>query len=619
MNDLTSFERAAYARAPDRVARLITALRDLTTGELVDDAARPDAPANATAMLRRMAAAAMAVLADPETVLQAGEIDRLLPIGSTLVQMFDIAGIGGLDAALRVLGDLPPGSSGAQVVKRLILVTLDSQIGWREDMLLRTQPRLGQQLLAHLIATKPVMTLHGEARRERLLELAPSFQPAEIPLTVDHLVLFARAWMLCSYAAGPKKHAIKRLFNQTLRTMAAGWGLHDVPLPAERPMRERPVLLFAAEIMHAQHVQYRYFGQYLRQLRKRFELVLLTEKREADAQASALFDRVLTFERGSTPAYLADIHRMIAETAPDILFYPSVGMRHWGPLFANLRLAPIQMTALGHSASTFCETIDYYLLEQGYVSDPALFGESVITVPDDSLIFERAPHYMPVAPEVRSAPDVLRIALPSNALKLNPTFLSVIARIGRDAKRPIEFHLLPNASGLEIAAIRIAVQHVLPGAHVHEGLAYPRYLETLSSCDLNLSPFPFGGLHSVIDSLRQGLPVVAMDCPEPHGRTDAMLLRRLGMPEWLIAKDIDGYVAAALRIIGDDALRVELSRQALALDIDGVMFGDGTTPLRDEVGDAVWWLYEHHEAARADGRKSWSQKERQTFSAGRTA
>jgi predicted O-linked N-acetylglucosamine transferase (SPINDLY family) len=140
-------------------------------------------------------------------------------------------------------------------------------------------------------------------------------------------------------------------------------------------------------------------------------------------------------------------------------------------------------------------------------------------------------------------------------------------------------------------------------------------MQIITACDINLSPFPFGGLHSVIDSLRQGLPVVAMDCPEPHGRTDAMLLRRLGMPEWLIAKDEEEYVAAALRLIDDDALRVSLSERALSLDVGNVMFGDAATPLRHEIGDTLWWLYQNHEAAKADGRKLWSLADRAAFPA----
>jgi hypothetical protein len=291
-------------------------------------------------------------------------------------------------------------------------------------------------------------------------------------------------------------------------------------------------------------------------------------------------------------------------------------MRHWGPPLANLRLAPIQMTALGHSASTFCDTIDYYLTEEGYVGDPSLFGERVVLLPDASLRFEASPHYRALPPQLRERPSPLRVALPSNLLKLNPRFIAILRRIAREAGRPVQFHIFPNVGGLELAATRRALATSLPGAAVYPVLGYADYLARLNQCDINLSPFPFGGLHSVIDSLRQGLPVVALEGQEPHARTESMLLRRLGMPAWLIAQDEEAYVAAALRVIRDDALRLDLSRQALALDIDRVMFGDATTPLGTDVAEAVWWIYRHHEAAMASARKAFSAADRAGFGSG---
>jgi hypothetical protein len=75
------------------------------------------------------------------------------------------------------------------------------------------------------------------------------------------------------------------------------------------------------------------------------------------------------------------------------------------------------------------------------------------------------------------------------------------------------------------------------------------------------------------------------------------------MPGWLICKDVESYVATALRVIDDDGVRVALARQAAALDIDRVLYGDATTPLKTEVGDAMWWLYRHHEEIKASGKK----------------
>jgi predicted O-linked N-acetylglucosamine transferase (SPINDLY family) len=276
-------------------------------------------------------------------------------------------------------------------------------------------------------------------------------------------------------------------------------------------------------------------------------------------------------------------------------------MRHWGVALSNLRLAPIQLTALGHSASSFCPQVDYYVVEQGHAGDGSAFTETVALLPDRALRFERQPGLQAPAPRIRSSAPVPRIAVPSNALKLNASFLATLARIEQESPRRLEFHFFPNVAGFEGDAVRAAVKAVLPRATVWPVLEHAAYLERLNACDMTLSPFPFGGLHSTIDSLSQGLPVVAMSGDQPHARTDATMLRIAGMPDWLCTQDAGSYVAAALRIAGDDDLRVALSRQALGCDVPGRLFGDATTPLGSDVSRMFTWIHANHEVIQASG------------------
>jgi hypothetical protein len=497
--------------------------------------------------------------------------------------------------------------------KAWLLFSVDSGLPIDVAALLNTPPPLALLAAMSLISQKPILTEAGHKRREALVSLAGRLKPVHLPLSVDHLVLLSAAWMLCSYAGARDKHGIKPVLNKVLRDWGGGIGISDATMPAPRPRLDRPTLLIAAEIMHSNHVQYRYFGQYLRQLRQRFRLVLLTEESQADAPVRSLYDEVHVFKREAEAGYLTKVAAIIKSIAPDMIFWLSVGMRHWGPVLANFRLAPIQFAGLGHSASTFCDTIDYYFTEEGYVGDPSLLSEQLVLLPDDSLIFEKSPHYEPLAPSIRETATPLRVALPSNLLKLNPHFIGVLRRIREKARRPIQFRVFPNVSGLELIATKRVFERHLPGSIVHPVMPYHAYLARLNECDVNLSPFPFGGLHSVVDSLRQGVPVVALEGLDLHARTDSMLLRRLGMPEWLIAQDEDAYIAAALRVIDHDAERVALSRQALALDIDRVLFGDGSTALRRDVVDAVWWIYQNHEAIKASGRKVFRAADRAVF------
>jgi hypothetical protein len=593
--DLAGLEHAALNRTPDRWPRLLGALRALVNRAATQRIEHP-------AFAGRFAAAVAQIVADPELTPTPDDIMEALVYRQELENLVRASPLGSFDHVLRAMGFQPLGGApaaravdGAKLARAMLLLTLDSDVEFGPDDVLALRNDLAQVAYISFVATKPVVSDLGAARRETFVARADALRPAALPATLNHLTALSVAWMLSSYASHPRKHQIKVPLNRTLAGLARQIGIVEPELLAEREIKARPRMVVAAEIMHSNHVQYRYFGQYLRQLRQKFELVLVTEEAEADDAVRELYDQVHTFKRGGRGEHLSEIARLMTEARPDVVFWPSVGMRHWGPLLANLRLAPIQLTALGHSASTFCPPVDYYLTEEGYVSDPALFGERLLLLPDEALVFERAPTYARVAPEIRDRATPLRVVLPSNLLKLNPHFFAVLRTIRERANRELEFHLFPNVGGSEHLAIRRVVETALPGAEVHGRLHYSDYLRLLSACDLNLSPFPFGGLHSVVDSLRQGLPVVALECPEPHGRTDAMLLRRLGMPDWLVATTEDDYIAAALRLIDDDALRVVLSHQALALDIDQTLFGDGTTPLRSEVVDAVWWAYLHHD------------------------
>lgn len=607
---LASLEIAAARNPAGAMEMLLVTVRRIASGTSLEELATPEAPQPTEVLATRLAAAVARILADPAFAFNDSVALRLAAYGRVLDHVLAISGFGSSDHILRMLG-----AGDTDGLRRLfqqdrqafakawLLFSVDSALPIDVRALLEAPAPLALLVAMGLVSQKPILTEAGHHRREELVSLAGRLRPVPLPLSVDHLVLLSAAWMLCSYAGARDKHAIKPVLNRVLRLWGESIGLSDAALPPIRALKTRPTLLIAAEIMHSNHVQYRYFGQYLRQLRQRFRLVLLTEESQADSNARALYDEVHVFKREGGTGYFNNLADTIKSIAPDVIFWISVGMRHWGPVLANFRLAPIQLAGFGHAASTYCDTMDYYFTREGYVGDPALLSEQVVLLPDSGLRFERSPFYTPLQPDIRESAQPLRIALPSNLLKLNPHFISVLRRIRERAGRPLEFRVFPNVSGLELIATRRVFDQQLPGSVVYPVMAYNAYLAELNACDLNLSPFPFGALHSVVDSLRQGIPVVAMDGLDLHERPDPMLLRRVGMPEWLIVQNEDDYIATALRLIDNDAERVALSRQALALDLDRTLFGDATTPLGHDVVDAMWWVYQHHEAIKASGRK----------------
>ena len=617
---LASLEIAA-ARHPDGAMEiLLGTMRRLAAGVSLEELAAPEAPQPIGVLATRLAAAMGRILTNPAIRFDDSALLRLAATARVADHIHAISGFGTSDHILRVLGaDDTDGlrrllqEDRRAVAKAWLLFSLDSRLPIDVRTLLEAPAPIALLAAMGLISQKPILTEAGHARREALVSLAGRLRPVALPLSVDHLVLLSAAWMLCSYAGGRDKHSIKPVLNRVLRKWGESIGLNDAAPPAIRALKSRPTLLVAAEIMHSNHVQYRYFGQYLRQLRQRFHLILVTEGTPADAHVQALFDEHHIFKRESGTGYFNRLAEQIKSFAPDMIFYLSVGMRHWGPVMANFRLAPIQFVGLGHCASTFVDTIDYFFTEEGFVGDPNLLSEQLVLLPDDSLIFERSPHYAPLPASIRETANPLRVALASNLLKLNPHFIGVLRKIRDRARRPVEFHVFPNVGGLELQATQRLFDHHLPGSKVHPIKRYNDYLADVNACDINLSPFPFGGLNGVVDSFRQGIPLITLEGPDLPARLDSMMLRRLGMPEWLIAQNEEDYIAAALRLIDNDAERVALSRQILALDVESVISGDALTPLKRDVVDAVWWIYQNHEAIKASGRKVFRAADRKTF------
>jgi predicted O-linked N-acetylglucosamine transferase (SPINDLY family) len=89
-------------------------------------------------------------------------------------------------------------------------------------------------------------------------------------------------------------------------------------------------------------------------------------------------------------------------------------------------------------------------------------------------------------------------------------------------------------------------------------------------------------MNSIIDTVRLGIPGVCLDGEEAHAHADAAYFLRMGFPPELIAKDIDGYVAAAVRLVDDLEWRKQCRKIALDCDLDNAFFrGDASLFCRE--------------------------------------
>ncbi len=233
---------------------------------------------------------------------------------------------------------------------------------------------------------------------------------------------------------------------------------------------------------------------------------------------------------------------------------------------SNLRIAPVQIAALGHPATTHSQKIDFISVEEDFVGSESCFSEKLLKLPAHGQPYRPSASLKDI--EIAQTPadmNPLRVAVAATTMKLNPRFLNACAQIQAKASTPFEFHfLVGQAQGLVYPQVKSLVHRYLPTAVVHPHTPYSKYMNTMGGCSLFLSPFPFGNTNGIVDAITLGLPGVNLSGPEVFEHIDHGLFNRLGLPAWLTTFSVEDYVSAAVRLIDNAAERNALRQELLA-------------------------------------------------------
>lgn len=581
-------------RREDALKQLALLCRSLEHGAALAETAAPDATRAASA---RLAGAIGMLFADPKLTLSRAGLDELLLRNRVIAAVF---AAGGFDDAEHVLRARPKKRrDGANWLLRS-LADLDETDFARLEKL---KPDDALPIVVNLLTNRIAATHRAEANRARLIRMSARLADARTsPL---HLESVVNAWMLCSYADAVDKHALKSNLAPILERYLTDHGV-ELTAPTPRP-RERPVVAVLSERFEHGHAMFRCYAPSIRQLRRDFTVVLLSNRGQVDAHARDVVDEVVEFDFD-----LADPAKTVAlvrSLAPNVVYYPSLGMASWTVLLSSIRLAPIQIMSLGHPATSRSPAIDYVVTEEDHAGEPSDYTEKLVLLPRGGHAFERNVDE-PVTPRIREHASPVRIAVPANGLKLSARFLAACRRIQKEATRPVEFCFFPNLGGLALEQVRAAISRTLEAPTVLPPTDYRTYMDALNDCDLHLSPFPFGGTNSNVDTMRLGIPMVALDGALSAAAGEVKMLRRVGLADELVASDVDDYVSRALGIVEDDHRRVELGRRLLAADPEGIFCGGRDEVAPDAFVDAFRWIHEHHRTIAEDERQVWLPEDR---------
>lgn len=522
----------------------------------------------------RMAVAITELFTDPKLDVSISGAKRFLTLQRWLNMIFAASPFVNADHILQTYNrnpnpenplDIHLDSSESALIKFCILYLPESNVNLNLDALWNINPELCASLCFALQSPRFIGTEQSFGKRAALLQwfpekLAQIENLNNLPSGISHDV-----YMHCSYDIAANKHDVKGALNQVIRRhlIASDWTDRNVSKLGER--NGKPVMVVLLEHFHSAHSIYRTHSTSMIAARERFHLIGVGNDAVDDA-GRAVFDEFHLIKGNNVLEKLVFLKSICEENGAAILYMPSIGMDLTTIFASNTRLAPIQVIALGHPATTHSDFIEYVIVEDDYVGSEECFSETLLRLPKDAL------PYVPsaLAPQnveyrLRANPEVVNIGIASTTMKLNPYFLEALKAIRDRAKVKVHFHFaLGQSSGITHPYVERFIKSYLgDDATAYPHSPYHQYLQVLHNCDMMVNPFPFGNTNGIIDMVTLGLVGICKTGAEVHEHIDEGLFKRLGLPEWLIANTVDEYIERAIRLAENHEERLALRRHII--------------------------------------------------------
>nr|WP_314789388.1 adhesin [uncultured Haemophilus sp.] len=522
----------------------------------------------------RVAVAMSELFSDPKLDISEGGAQRFFTLQRWINMIFASSPFVNADHVLQTynrnpdktnLSDFHLDNARSSLIKFCIFYLPESNVNVNLDALWNLDPELCASLCFALQSPRFIGTDQAFSKRGTLLQWFPEKLATiknlnNVPSAISHDV-----YMHCSYDIAENKHWVKKALNQVIRRhlLQGGWTDRDVTKLGERD--GKPVMVVLLEHFHSSHSIYRTHSTSMIAARERFHLIGVGNE-AVDAAGQAVFDEFHLLKGDNIFGKLNELKEICEKNGAAVLYMPSIGMDLTTIFASNTRLAPVQVIALGHPATTHSDFIEYVIVEDDYVGSEKCFSEQLLRLPKDALPYvpsALAPQH--VEYRLRENPEVVNIGIASTTMKLNPYFLAALKAIRDRANVKVHFHFaLGQSSGVTHPYVERFIKYYLGNdatAHLHA--PYDQYLRILHNCDMMVNPFPFGNTNGIIDMVTLGLVGICKTGAEVHEHIDEGLFKRLGLPEWLIANTVDEYVERAIRLAENHQERLELRRHII--------------------------------------------------------
>lgn len=442
----------------------------------------------------------------------------------------------------------------------------------------------------------PMMSLPALAETsEHSLGVAVNFQDSLVALndwarrSPRHLsTLGARVGdcqpFLLAYRPGNHRPLLSAYGDLITLAADAYWTEAGLPFAVDHAVRSRPRLAIVCAHIRRHSVWDIILKGFVRHLlRTQFELIIYHTGSETDGETHWAARQAECFVTG--PRSPNEWIELIRADAPDVLFFPEVGMDPLSCKLAVLRLAPLQVASWGHPITTGLPEIDLFF--SGLLLEPAdaqsHYREQLVRLPGTGVCTEwlgLQPAPLPIGYLRRREPQRARLLLCQHPFKFDPGDWPIIAET-LQACAPCELYVLKHRRRSRVSerAVMLLRKGLSDAGLDTEAVLVERpwveraqFLTLLSEVDLYLDLPAFSGYTSAWHAIHVGLPVLTLEGRFLRQRLAAGLLRQVGFSEFIAVTKKD-YVHMGARLTADsrnpdlrEARRIELSAAAMNAD-----------------------------------------------------
>lgn len=450
--------------------------------------------------------------------------------------------------------------SGEKLWRLAALYTTESKLNFDWNHFFNENKTICMVLAFSLLSCSQFITTGSASMRDNLLTIIPDLIDNIKNLDNLPVELIHHAYMRCSYSTLNNKHAIKNSITKLIERDLKNRGFQESPF--EISQTDQPIIVVILDWWTSTHAMYRCYSEAIKSLSKHFKIIALAHTELVDDKSTSIFDEVHFPFSTSNSAQMNFIngHNLLRKIKPNVLYFPSVGMSLTTLFFASYRHAPLQIASCGHPATTGSKCIDYMISSPEFYGDQAVYCEKIRMLPRATYSFQSIISYDEIS--ITKPLEPIRIAITCSVYKLNPLFLETLNKIQKLSEKKIKYNFyIASAYGLHYVSAKKTLISSFPEASVYPNQNHREYITSLANNHMFLSPFPFGNTNGIVDAVSCNIPGVCLFGIEPHSAIDRGMFQICGLPENLIAHNVEDYIKETLNLINNTDYLNNISKE----------------------------------------------------------